>query len=520
MPRVLIAEDNSANVLLIRDFCKDMDFEPMVVEDGRAVIEAVRSSPPDLILMDIDAPVVGGLAATIEIRGLQNVTERMMIIGLNSESPAISAACRIAGMNQILSKPLQPDRLIAALRAARAPLNLQAADTAPEQSKAQTESDEVLHRRIAEVLGPVPANTPVGRLHYINAQKLSGQFGEEWPDIAATVEMVTLGAIEQHGGGSVFYKRFAELDYILMTPGLTEEECAAKCQTIAKEICHTLAEDEAGAKFHIRTVVFDMKAAAQEVAAAAAQAGAQAHKSKNPDVLPWTELRFWPAWETQRKKFPIHVVRVDRDAQGQLLPEGVEALGTLGPEQYYAALDLSVVANIVERLEGHETLEQPRLLSLPLHLHTLEALPMLTSYLRYMEKIPKKIRERLIIEIHSVPNEMRAAQLAELQKPILPHCLHTMMVVPPSYSNFAVLKQISGQIIGLKLPETEPDAEPDLAALKQFGMRAKQAGLTIATSMVRNRLYRDWGLTTCRYALGPAIAEPLTTLGPHAKFIA
>ena len=144
MPRVLIAEDNSANVLLIRDFCKDMDFEPMVVEDGRAVIEAVRSSPPDLILMDIDAPVIGGLAATIEIRGLQNVSEQMMIIGLNSDSPATAAACRIAGMNQILSKPLQPERLIAALRAARAPLNLQATHEGPEESKAQAQSDLAL----------------------------------------------------------------------------------------------------------------------------------------------------------------------------------------------------------------------------------------------------------------------------------------------------------------------------------------------------------------------------------------
>lgn len=514
MPRVLIAEDNSANVLLIRDFCKDMDFEPIVVEDGRAVIDAVRSSPPDLILMDIAAPVVDGLAATIEIRGLRNVPERMMIIGLNSESPAVSAACRIAGMNQILSKPLQPDRLIAALRAARAPLNLQAAETRPEAAGAQAESDEALHRRIAKVLGQVPANTPVGRLHYNNAQKLAGQYGEDWADIAATVEMVTLGAIDQHGGGSVFYKRFAELDYILMTPGLTEEECAAKCQHIAKEICHTLAEDEAGAKFHIRTIVFDMKAEA-----AAAEASGKAFKSANPDVLPWTALRFWPALETQKKKFPIHAVRVGLDAQGRMLPEAAAALAEQGPEQYYAALDLSIFANFVERLEGHDTLEQPRLISLPLHLHTLEALPLLTRCLRYMEQIPKKIRERLIIELHGAPNEMRAVQLAELQKPVLPHCLHTMMVVPPSYNNFTVLKQISGQIIGLKLPELEEEAEPDLAALKLFSQRAKQAGLTIAASMLTHRLHRDWGLTSCRYVFGPAIAEPLTTLGPAAKFI-
>lgn len=489
----------------------------MVVEDGRAVINAVRASPPDLILMDIDAPVIGGLAATIEIRGLRNVTEQMMIIGLNSDSPATAAACRIAGMNQILSKPLQPERLMAALRAARAPLNLQATASAPEQTKAQTkaprESDEALQKRIAEMLGPVPANTPAGRLHYINAQKLEGQFGETWAEISATVEGVTLGAIEEHGGGSIFYKRFAELDYILMMPGLTEEECAAKCQCIAKEICHVLAQDEAGARFHIRTVVFDTKAVVRE-------AEVRFRKSDNPDVLPWSVLRFWPAWESQKKKFPIHMVRVSLDAQGRLLPEAEEALAAQGEKEYYNVLDISVIANLVERLEGHDTLEQPRLISLPLHLHTLETLPVLTRYLRYAEQIPKKIRERLIIEIHGVPNEMRAVQLAELQKPILPHCLHTMLVVPPAYNNFAVLKQISGQITGLKLAQLEADAVPDLAELKQFGTRAKQAGLTVATSMISHRLHRDWGLTSCRYVLGPAIAEAQTVLGPHAKFIA
>jgi len=51
-------------------------------------------------------------------------------------------------------------------------------------------------------------------------------------------------------------------------------------------------------------------------------------------------------------------------------------------------------------------------------------------------------------------------------------------------------------------------------------MRAKQAGLTVAASMVTNRLCRDWGLTSCRYVLGPAIAESQIALGPHAKLIA
>lgn len=515
MPKILIAEDNAANILMIRDFCMDMDFEPVVLADGRAVVEAVRISPPDLILMDIDAPVVDGLAATIEIRGLPHVSEQMMIIGLNSDSPATAAACKIAGMNHVLAKPLQPERLMAALRAARAPLNLQATGTTPEQAKTLAESDEALRQRMEKALGPVPADTPTARLYYNNAAKLSGQFGEDWADIAATVETVTLGAIEQHGGGNVFYKHFAELDFILMMPGLSEAECAAKCQAIVREICHGLAGDEAGERFHIRTVVFGIKPAHAEAAIA------PLCKSDNPDVLRWTELRFWPAYEVHRKKFPIHMVRVDRDAQGLLLPAASEMLQSEGADHYYAALDISAIANLVEQLEGYDTLEQPRLLTLPMHVHTLESLPALTHYLRYLEKIPKKIRERLIIEIQDVPNDMRAMQLAELQKPILPHCLHTMLMVPPSYGNFTVLKQIGGQIVGLALPVIEAgnEVEPDLALLKQFSARAKQTGLTIAATMVGHPLLRDWGLMSCRYVQGPAIAAPQGTLNPHAKFI-
>ena len=80
----------------------------------------------------------------------------------------------------------------------------------------------------------------------------------------------------------------------------------------------------------------------------------------------------------------------------------------------------------------------------------------MARYLRYIELIPKKIRERLVIEIHGIPKEIRAAQIAELQKPILAHCLHTIHLVSPLYRNFNMLKQMSDQIVGVELGETRP----------------------------------------------------------------
>ena len=511
MARALIAEDNNINALLIRDVCKDMDFEPMAVEDGQAAVDAVRESAPDVILLDIGAPVVDGLSATIQIRGLRNVNERMMIIGLNSDSETTSAACRIAGMNHILATPLKPERLMAALRAARAPLNLQAAVSEAEQGHEEPETEPVLLQRVADLFGAIPPQTPCARLHFINAPKLKPQFGEDWADVAATIEMIARAQIEQVFGADTPCKKFDGLDFLLVAPGMDEAACIEKCQAAAKQICLALAEDEAGAKFHIRTFVFLGQLSVAAPALAVSEAPVQ---RDNPDILPWTKLIFWPVWDVPKRKFPIHSVRVDRDKDGAYLPEAQAAQGT-GLEPYYEALDLSAVAALVERLDGYETLEQPRLLTLPVHLHTLGAPVALTHYLRYLEKIPKKIRERLIVELHDVPPDMRAGQIVELQKPILPHCLHTMLVVPPSYAQLNVLRQVSGQIVGLKLPE----GELDILALKLFGQRAKQAGLNLVASMVCHTGQRDWGLASCQYVLGPAIALPQMALGPHAKFI-
>jgi CheY-like chemotaxis protein len=519
MPRVLIAEENDANAVLIRDFCKDLDFEPMMVGDGRPLVEAVRSCPPDLILMDIDGPARDGVAATVEIRGLQNVSEQMMIIGLNGDSPALSAACRIAGMNQILSKPLQPDRLIAALRAARAPLNLQASAIETEARNGEAEGHEAMLPAMAEAFGPLAVETPFGRLHYINVPKLARQFGDAWQVISAHIELTTKLVIEHHIGESAAYKRFGELDFVLMTPGLSTADCAAKCHVIAQEICRTLAADESGAKFHLRTSVFSV-AASQTDSAAIAAARAYEIRAANPDILSWTALNFWPVWDTQRRKFPLHSIRADRGEDGALLPEVAETIENFGLDAYREALDISMVADLSGRLEGYETLEQPRLLTLPLHFRTLESFGAMTRYLRYLELISKKVRERLVIEIHEVPKDIRAVQLAAAQKPVLPHCLHTMLVVSPSYRNFSLLKQISGQIVGVELTDDEEAVEQELAALKQFGPLAKQSGLTLAASMTRNRPFRDWGLTSCRYISGPAVALAQPSLNPGAKFIA
>jgi CheY-like chemotaxis protein len=519
MPRDLIAEGHDANAALIRDYCKELDFEPVLVQGGRAVVAAARACPPDLVLMDIDHAADDGLAATIELRSLRHIGEQMLIIGLNGDAPAVTAACRIAGMNQILAKPLQPERLLAALRAARAPLNQQAHATAIERRNAQAAGDAAVPPAMMEAFGPMAVETPFARLYYINIPRLTAQFGEAWRVVSAHIELTTRRVIEKHIGESAAYKRFDELDFVLMTPGLTVEDCAAKCRGIAQEICRTLALDESGAKFCVRTTVFNVAPCATD-AAAMAVAQAREVRAANPDILSWTALQFWPVWDTQRRRFPLHSIRADRGEDGAALPEALETIQNFGRDAFHEALDVSMAADLAGRLDGYETLEQPRLLTLPLHYKTLESFATMARYLRYLEQIPKKVRERLIIEIHDIPKEMRAAQLAELQKPVLAHCLHTMLSVSPLYRNFTLLRQIGGQIVGVEISDDEAQAEQELAALKQFAPMAKQSGLLLAASMISSRPFRDWGLTSCRYVSGAAIACAQPSLAPSAKFIA
>lgn len=62
--RVLIVEDNELNLKLFHDLLEAYGYEPMAVRDGRLVMDQVRATRPDLIIMDIQLPEVSGLEVT------------------------------------------------------------------------------------------------------------------------------------------------------------------------------------------------------------------------------------------------------------------------------------------------------------------------------------------------------------------------------------------------------------------------------------------------------------------------
>jgi len=119
--RVLAAEDNSVNQLVLKTLLHQIGVEPHVVENGAEALEAWKAQPWDVILMDMQMPVMDGLAATRAIREAESAMSRartpIIALTANAMSHQISQ-CRAAGMDGHVAKPIEAARLFAALEAA------------------------------------------------------------------------------------------------------------------------------------------------------------------------------------------------------------------------------------------------------------------------------------------------------------------------------------------------------------------------------------------------------------------
>jgi signal transduction histidine kinase/CheY-like chemotaxis protein len=111
--RVLLAEDNPVNAMLARALLAREGCSVERVSNGEEAIEAATAAPFDIILMDMRMPVMDGLAAT---RALRQRGVKIPVVALTANAfEDDRRACLDAGMNDFLSKPIEPAALRAAL---------------------------------------------------------------------------------------------------------------------------------------------------------------------------------------------------------------------------------------------------------------------------------------------------------------------------------------------------------------------------------------------------------------------
>ena len=128
--RVLLAEDDPVNALIARTSLERLGAEVTHVTDGQAAEQVIGSTlggenrPFDLALMDVSMPVLDGLEATRRIRAAERGRSEtpLLIVGTTAHALADARpACELAGMDDVLSKPIDQAQLMRLMTRAVAP---------------------------------------------------------------------------------------------------------------------------------------------------------------------------------------------------------------------------------------------------------------------------------------------------------------------------------------------------------------------------------------------------------------
>ncbi|MET0528663.1 MAG: response regulator [Microvirga sp.] len=116
LKRILIVEDTEDNRQILRDLLTNAGFDIVEAHDGEAAVEAASEFRPDLILMDIQLPIMNGYEA---IRRIKADTKLQLIPIIAVTSYALSEdkeKARAAGCDGYVAKPFSPRQLLATVR--------------------------------------------------------------------------------------------------------------------------------------------------------------------------------------------------------------------------------------------------------------------------------------------------------------------------------------------------------------------------------------------------------------------
>src|SRR5262245_11510413 len=111
--RILVVEDQEDNMQILRDLLSSVGYELLEARDGQEGVKMAKAEQPNLILMDIQLPILDGYEATRQIRPSQVLKAVSVIVVTSNALSGDEAKARDAGCDSYVPKPYSPRQLLA-----------------------------------------------------------------------------------------------------------------------------------------------------------------------------------------------------------------------------------------------------------------------------------------------------------------------------------------------------------------------------------------------------------------------
>jgi len=109
---ILIIEDNVQNLYLMRFLLEKNGFEVLTAMDGREGIKLAKASRPDLILLDIQLPLLDGHAVARELRADPSLRSVPIVAVTSYAMPGDREECLESGATDYVEKPIDPETFV------------------------------------------------------------------------------------------------------------------------------------------------------------------------------------------------------------------------------------------------------------------------------------------------------------------------------------------------------------------------------------------------------------------------
>jgi CheY-like chemotaxis protein len=110
--KILVVEDNEANRILMRQILKYHGYEVLEASDGAAGLAMAREHMPDLILLDLQMPVMGGIAVIRELRKTPELSKLKVIAVTSFAMKGDREKALEAGFDEYVTKPIDTRKFV------------------------------------------------------------------------------------------------------------------------------------------------------------------------------------------------------------------------------------------------------------------------------------------------------------------------------------------------------------------------------------------------------------------------